>query len=246
MQLATPDSDNDGIADYLDLDSDNDGLPDTWESVGQFYDANGDGYIDDDTDVNGDGLADNINVNATVDTDEDNLNNHLDIDSDNDGASDLTEAGGSDANNDGVVDGWTDSDDDGIVDTVDVDFTGGEDADGDGIDDFADVDFVALADTDGDGIVDLFDDDLYGLGFLNIHDGSDSGATIAELPDSNSNGVPDVVEPRILSALDGTIYTGTAGAGCSISPRKNGGLDPLFALLLSAGTGMLLYRRSRR
>jgi len=77
--LAEPDTDGDGHADHLDLDSDNDGLPDVWEGVGPEADANEDGILDDLTDADGDGIADNYVSNTLVDTDGDGVANHLDL-----------------------------------------------------------------------------------------------------------------------------------------------------------------------
>ncbi len=242
------DSDGDGYFNFLDLDSDNDGLPDVWESAGPEADANGDGYLDDITDLDGDGLADNVVANDVVDTDGDGSTNHLDIDADNDGTGDLAEAGGSDLNGDGLVDAWTDSDGDGIVDSVDVDITGGEDADGDGIDDFADADFVNLIDSDGDGIVDLFDDDFLGTGFLPFSaDGEFISST--DLPDVDGDGVIDVLEPNepepapAAALPQGAIHTGLAGSGCAIG-TEGSTPDPLLPLLVSLAAGTLLTRRS--
>ena len=47
--------------------------------------------------------------------------NPYDLDSDDDGISDVIEAGGADANNDGKTDGFTDTDKDGFSDNVDGD-----------------------------------------------------------------------------------------------------------------------------
>ena len=209
------------------------------------------------TDLNGDGLADNVLANDVVDTDGDSATNHLDIDADNDGTPDLVEAGGSDLNGDGLVDAWTDSDGDGVVDAVDVDITGGDDADGDGIDDFADADFVFLSDTDGDGIVDLFDSDFLGDGFLPFTADGDSIANV-ELPDVDGNGIIDVLEPNAalpeVAAAEGVILTGLAGrGGCAIAPLgtlSNSGtrtpVDPMLPLLAILAAGALTYRRRMR
>jgi hypothetical protein len=53
-------------------------------------------------------------------SDADLVQDRLDLDSDNDGIYDVVEAGGTDANNDGLIDGYTtDADNDGLADIVD-------------------------------------------------------------------------------------------------------------------------------
>jgi uncharacterized repeat protein (TIGR01451 family) len=123
------DKDLDGIPNFLDRDSDNDGIPDVVESFG--VDANGDGKIDNYTDPDSDGLSQNVdgsigvagsgNGLGAVDTDGDGIPNYLDIDSDNDGIPDVAEVYGTDANNDGRLDGYADSDFDGYADSIDGD-----------------------------------------------------------------------------------------------------------------------------
>ncbi len=127
------DKDLDGIPNYLDRDSDNDGIPDTIESFG--VDADGDGRIDNFTDVDNDGLSDNVDATTSgisflrlsglglgaVDTDGDGIPNYLDLDSDNDGIPDIIEAFGSDASNSAKVDVFVDTDGDGLADNIDGD-----------------------------------------------------------------------------------------------------------------------------
>jgi hypothetical protein len=91
-----PDSDNDGLADYLDLDSDNDGIPDNVEaqSSGSYTAPSG-------TDVDGDGLDDAYDDNTSgasasvgivpQDSDGDYTPDMWDTDSDNDGYTDCEE-----------------------------------------------------------------------------------------------------------------------------------------------------------
>ncbi|WP_407942469.1 beta strand repeat-containing protein, partial [Mesoflavibacter sp. CH_XMU1404-2] len=103
-----PDSDGDGVNDYVDLDDDNDGILDTDESPGlpaPSLDDDNDGipnYLDSDqpgfVDANGDGVDDQY------DFDGDGVPNHLDLDADNDGIYDVVETGGTDVNNDGQAD----------------------------------------------------------------------------------------------------------------------------------------------
>jgi len=194
VALSLSDFDEDAIFDHLDVDSDNDGLPDVFESLGADFDRDGNGQIDSVIDLNGDGLADGININTVFDTDSDGYFNHLDLDSDGDNKFDLVEAGGTDNDNDGQVDAWLDSDADGIPDDIDVDQMFGADEDGDGIIDQADADTVNVPDTDGDGIVDSFDRDPFGTGYIRL---GDEPLVAANLPDANANNIPDVFEHNI-------------------------------------------------
>jgi len=57
------DSDGDTILDYLDIDSDNDGIPDTVEAGG--VDLDGDGYVENTTDNNGNGIPDIYDFRCT-------------------------------------------------------------------------------------------------------------------------------------------------------------------------------------
>ncbi|MGC9043130.1 MAG: MopE-related protein [Myxococcota bacterium] len=102
-----PDTDNDGIADYLDTDSDNDGVPDSIEAGDDDFltppvDTDGDGIPDfRDLDSDGDGILDSVEYSTTVgecvagaplwDCDNDGFINSADTDSDGDGKSDLVE-----------------------------------------------------------------------------------------------------------------------------------------------------------
>ena len=170
------DADGDGIPNSYDLDSDNDGIPDVVEAGGT--DTDGDGIVDGFTDNNGDGMDDNTfnNPLPNPDTDGDGINDVVDLDSDNDGIPDIVEAGGTDANGDGVVDSYTDSD-------------------GDGFDDHEDTTEGGTAypdpDTDGDGIIGTGPiNDPDGDGFSNITDTTEGG-TALDNPDTDHDGIPD-------------------------------------------------------
>jgi hypothetical protein len=140
------DTDGDGIYDQWDLDSDNDGIQDVIEAGGA--DANGDGRIDitgtnwDAADADNDGLMDVVDpstnnndphstltngsiytdyVNKAIDADNDGIPDFRDLDADNDGLTDLIEAGGADANGDGLVDKFQDDDQDGWSNYYDAD-----------------------------------------------------------------------------------------------------------------------------
>ncbi|WP_421898536.1 discoidin domain-containing protein [Marinoscillum sp.] len=216
--LFNGDYDKDGIADALDTDSDNDGVPDSQEDGGQSIDPSGDedgdgipNFRDTDdatviagltstADTNGDGVYD------VYDHDMDGIPDFRDADSDNDGVPDLVEAGGTDADGDGRIDGLDDDDGDGIPNSVDADFTGGADVDDDGIDDAFDFSVAGGTDTDGDDIIDSADTDIDGDGLPNTYD-TDNGGT-ALIPgdtdgdgindlfdlDTDNDGIPDLVE----------------------------------------------------
>ncbi|MFP2996277.1 gliding motility-associated C-terminal domain-containing protein [Spongiivirga sp. MCCC 1A20706] len=200
------DSDNDGIADALDLDDDNDGIPDTAESGGidpsadddndgipNFEDSDFPGFAD----VNGDGVNDNL------DADGDGIPNHLDKDGDNDGIPDIIEAGGTDTDGDGEIDyptpgdptSMTDADGDGLADEVDTidsgsgpgEVTGGTplpapNTDGAGGPDYLDID------SDNDGIVD------------NIEAQSTLGYIPPSGNDTDGDGIDDAYDPDCTGA----------------------------------------------
>lgn len=131
-----PDSDGDGVPDYLDLDSDNDAIFDVDESTltNGDGDINGDGFGDG-PDSDGDGIL-NLYDNQvgfgtafrafTPDTDGDGIANYREIDANFDGVMDIltTLYGSFDANLDGRIDGSVDADKDGILDTFDTKPTG--------------------------------------------------------------------------------------------------------------------------
>ncbi|HMU47244.1 MAG TPA: T9SS type A sorting domain-containing protein [Chitinophagaceae bacterium] len=124
------DKDLDGIPNHLDLDSDNDGIPDVVESFG--VDANGDGRIDNYSDIDNDGLSQNVDGGTggvagsgvglgAIDTDGDGIPNYLDLDSDNDGIPDIIEVYSTDMGNSGRVSVFADIDGDGYTDVLDAD-----------------------------------------------------------------------------------------------------------------------------
>lgn len=137
LNYTISDRDSLGRPDFQDRDTDSDGITDTVEASGT--DVNGDGVQDGaQTDSDRDGLIDTLDrshdgPNSTVaanpgagtpltvpDTDGDTIRDWRDLDSDNDGLTDVTEAVGTDANGDGILDGaGTDGDGDGLADSVD-------------------------------------------------------------------------------------------------------------------------------
>lgn len=101
-----PDTDDDGNADFRDLDSDDDGLTDLFEAGGtDSQPAGGDGILDDFSDTDGDGLDDGVAAvpMTAADSDNDGTPDFRDTDSDNDGVPDSVE-GMTDADGDGIPD----------------------------------------------------------------------------------------------------------------------------------------------
>jgi gliding motility-associated-like protein len=199
--LTIPDSDLDTVPNYLDRDTDNDGITDTVEAGGT--DTNGDGVIDGFADSDNNGLANSVDSTTggtplvIIDTDGDSKPNYLDRDSDNDGITDTQEAGGTDLNGDGILDGtFTDTDGDGLVDAVDGSPLLMPDTDGDGKKNYLD------RDSDNDGITDL--KEAGGI------DANNDGA-IDNFTDSDNDGLADVVDvgtgtPLLITNSDNDVF----------------------------------------
>ena len=218
------DRDGDGTADIVDLDNDNDGIPDAEETGTLAFsptgDEDGDGILNfedlDDAvagftaanDANGDGVIDGF------DTDRDGVPDVYDLDSDNDGIADLLEAGGTDADGDGVVDDLTDDDGDGLANVVDNNDTDGPL--GSGVDattpgtsvltDAAATGTPVAPDADGDGLADYNDLDADGDG---ISDVAEAGGTDADgdgiadsFTDTDGDGLNDLLDGDV--GNDGT------------------------------------------
>jgi hypothetical protein len=181
------DTDGDGLPNLADLDSDGDGVSDLIEAGGT--DTNSDGQADNFVDTNGNGLADHLEPGLggralpLPDSDADGADNHRDLDSDGDGAADVIESGGADANGDGRQDG-TDADNDGLVDSGDSTTTGGH--------------ALPRPDSDGDGTVDSLDTDSDNDGVTDSREGRG---------DSDRDGVPDSLD------APGKLQTAVRGAG---------------------------------
>lgn len=205
LNYTVADTDSDGVRDFRDLDSDNDGIPDVTESGGS--DADHDGVMGNGApSVDGNGLTGT--VLAAVDTDADGVANFRDLDADDDGVYDLVEGGGSDADNNGIVDGYTDANGDGFDDT-----TAGTplllpDTDGNGRPDYLDS-----TDTDNDGIPDAFDLD-------DDNDGIPDTAEGSGLVDSDGDGVPDSLD--LDSDNDGVFDLAESGAANPAALDANG------------------------
>jgi hypothetical protein len=187
------DTDSDSVHDFRDVDSDNDGITDVIESGG--LDGDGDGVVGTGTpsvDANGNPAGGSLTV---VDSDGDNIGDQQELDADNDGIHDLVEAGGSDSNNDGLVDGFTDSNGDGLDDTIAASPLTPTDTNGDGT-----LDFQDNTDTDGDGLVDTVDLDDDNDSILDTDEGSEAvdtdGDGVADSLDldSDNDGLFDLIE----------------------------------------------------
>jgi len=170
-----------------------------------------------------------------TDTDQDSIANFLELDSDNDGIFDLPEAGGVDTDNNGIVDLFLDSDADGIPDLADIDSTGGQDTNGDGIDDTVDASITLADDFNQNGIDDNIEADVDGDGW--------AAAVLNDvtLPDTNSNGTPEVFEsigdlPMLVTGVSG-------GFGCSLMAGDPAKPDPLLLLLATTSLVGLVRRR---
>ncbi len=175
-------------------------------------DSDGDGVLDaEDIDDDNDGILDVDEGDG--DFDGDGVPNRLDLDSDNDSLPDIVEALGTDADNDGRVDGFTDANGDGFHDAlVDVPWPR-PDTDGDGAHDHLDVDSdndgkpdlieIGGLDADGNGRVDDFSDA--------DGDGWDRARFTGVLGDNGSmqdldgDGTPDYrqAEGKVLTDLEG-------------------------------------------
>ena len=241
--LTLIDTDNDGTPDYIDLDADNDGTPDASDvfptNSGESADNDGDGTGNNaDLDADNDGIPDSIEGDDSVDTDSDGTPDYLDRDSDGDGINDITEAGGTDTNNDGLVDGFTDTDNDGLDDTLAASPLPVTDSDNDGTPDYRDN-----RDSDGDGILDTLDldSDNDGLpdsieGDANVDSDGDGIADLLDL-DSDNDGLFDLTESGITdpASLDGN---GDGRIDDSNTAGSNGLADVAET---SAGSGDINY-----
>lgn len=195
LDFAVADTDSDGVQDFRDLDSDNDGIPDVTESGGS--DADHDGVMGSGApSVDGNGLTGT--VLAALDTDADGAANFRDLDADDDGVFDLVEGGGSDADSNGIVDGYTDANGDGFDDTTAGTPLPLPDTDGNGRPDYLDS-----TDTDNDGIPDTFDLDDDNDGIPDTGEGNG-------LVDSDNDGIPDSLD--LDSDNDGVFDLAESGA----------------------------------
>lgn len=193
FSLVVSDTDGDGVADYRDNDDDNDGIPDINEGgdTNAAIDSDGDGILNfrdaDYCTLNAKGVC------ASLDKDGDGIINQLDLDSDNDGLVDLLEAGGTDADGNGRIDGFADTDGDGLANSVDTDNGGTA---------------LSNADTDGDGIANIFDLDSDNDGIVDNIEVQSTAAYVAPTgTDTDNDGIDNAYDNdaganRALSAVD--------------------------------------------
>lgn len=213
---SSTDTDGDGTPDVLDLDSDNDGILDLTEvrlnrADVMALDQVPNGAIDISFAVGSNGIADVIETAAdsgqliydVPDTDGDSIPDFRDNDSDNDGIYDVIEAGATDYDTDGRIDGFYDADGKGVADAIQFSGLPLFDTDGDGSLDFRDSDSdndtipdsveggsspSFPTDTDGDGAFDYreYDSDNDG-----INDSQEAGNDPFHPVDTDGDGFPD-------------------------------------------------------
>ncbi len=173
--LSIPDTDSDGVDNYLDLDSDDDGIVDVFEAGGT---AGADGAISGFTDSNSNGRNDTQESGALAipDTDSDTYVDYLDIDSDNDGILDNLEGQTSSSS---IATNATDANGNGLRDVYDPN-NGGT--------------LITPVDTDGDATEDFQDDDSDGDGVDDIIEGHDADFDGFGDWDSNSNNVLETAD----------------------------------------------------
>lgn len=102
-------NDNDGIASSLDIDSDNDGIYDVVEAGFKAYDTNSDGILNSSDngylDTNNNGMHDTLEDLTPIDTNNNGVLDAYELDADSDTCLDVYEAGFTDTDKDGVLDG---------------------------------------------------------------------------------------------------------------------------------------------
>ena len=177
---SSPNSDNDILSDWRDIDDDNDGIL-TSDEVNNSSDNDNDGVIDYlDIDSDNDGIVDNFEGQNNLTS----LVSPTGIDSDGDGLDDAY-----DPDTGGTPIGFTDTDGDGIKDYLDEDsdndhvpdYVEAQDTDKNGQPDIAYTD----SDSDGDGLDDS-NDNVAGTG-----NAGNSVGTNVPLQDSDGDGTPD-------------------------------------------------------
>ncbi|USH01195.1 S8 family serine peptidase [Grimontia kaedaensis] len=208
-----PDSDGDGIPDYLDLESQNAANDGTAFDMHGYdfaaFDSNGDGKLDGNDDLGGNDVNGNGVDDRAEDADGDGLSNPNDDDDDNDGTLDVNDAFPFDPNED------TDSDGDGVGDNGDAfptDATETKDTDGDGVGDNADAfpdDASETTDTDSDGVGD--NADVFPNDASETTDSDGDGVGDNSDIDKDNDGLSDELEARTSAPVDDwPVLTGNA------------------------------------
>ncbi|HNG06377.1 MAG TPA: gliding motility-associated C-terminal domain-containing protein [Saprospiraceae bacterium] len=240
-----PDTDNDGVRDYLDRDSDNDAINDVAETYNS--DPDNDGVPGEGTpqvDVWGVPVLDANGIvikatSAVLDSDGDGKPNFLDLDSDKDGISDVTENKSPDPDYDGIagaspvtVNKWGQPmviGDPSIVLSTSTLY----DKDKDGVPNYIDLDSdgdmiadeiecsggAPCADSDNDGITDVLDLDSDNDG---IYDIAEYGYSSNDL---NNDGVFDGNNNPLLTGINGfpkTIDPAVTGTTYPARPDHDG------------------------
>ncbi|WP_157939614.1 S8 family serine peptidase, partial [Enterovibrio norvegicus] len=208
-----PDSDGDGIPDYLDLESQNalnDGT--AFDMHGYdfaAFDSNNDGMLDGNDELGGNDLNGNGVDDRAEDADGDGLSNPNDDDDDNDGTLDIYDAFPFDPSED------TDTDGDGVGNNSDAfptDATETEDTDGDGVGDNTDAfpnDASETKDTDGDGVGD--NADAFPTDASETTDSDGDGVGDNSDIDRDNDGLSDELELRTSADIvDWPVQTGNS------------------------------------
>ena len=254
---APPDTDGDGIADFRDVngtrvtgpDTDGDGVRNAVDPAPQMFgtyaDSDGDGVADaQDLDLDNDGIPND--ADGSDDADGDGLPNLADLDSDGDGISDLVEAGGTDANGDGLDDNFVDVNHDGLSDAREPTLGGHAlplpDTDADGADNHRDLD------SDGDGISDVIES---GGTDANNDGRLDVGAPAGTRPDTDGDGMIDALDTdsdndKIPDAREGRADSLRATGTLQTAVRGVGAFEPLPLLGMLGIAAWSLMRRQRR
>jgi hypothetical protein len=270
---ASHDANHDGRVD-AGADSDEDGLRDVVDSApmifGTFADNDGDSVADaQDLDLDNDGVPNS--ADGSDDTDGDGLPNLADLDSDGDGVPDLVEAGGIDANGDGLADSFVDTNHNGLSDQFET-VVGGHslplpDTDGDGIDNHRDLD------SDGDGMSDVIENggtdansdgradgtDANHNGLVDLVEGGSAGGHALPRPDSDSDGMIDSLDldsddDGVTDAREGRGDTDHDGIPDSLDKpgqlqtavRGTGAIDPFTVIGLLMALAFTIVRRRAR
>jgi hypothetical protein len=211
--LPLPDTDDDALRDYLDLDSDGDGISDVIEADGRALDQGGDGRVDDADDEDENGRADVVDSAALVppDSDDDGDFDFRDLDSDDDSVVDAIE--GHDVNSDGAPDiapatgDEADENGDGLNDA----YASGAAVPNHDMDqraDYRDPDDDADGTPTADEVADALafpelGDDVDGDGALNYLDVDSDGDDVSDIAeqaadgDINDDEVPDYIQPWV-------------------------------------------------